>query len=162
MNDLSPEAARLEEARIRTAYGKRNFDTRYSMFNPGHLFMIQDRERKVLAVLDRYGFAPMDKMKILEIGCGTGHWLREFIKWGAKPWNITGVELLSNRVALAREVCPEKVNVYCGSAAKLTFPSATFDLVLQSTVFTSVLDADMKFHMASEMIRVTKVNGLIL
>ena len=97
-----------------------------------------------------------------EVGCGTGYWLREFIKWGAQPEHIVGVDLLSDRVTEAKKLCPETVQVQCGSAAALAFPSATFDLVLQSTVFTSVLDASMKQQMAAEMLRVVKSDGLIL
>ena len=42
------------------------------------------------------------------------------------------------------------------------FPDEMFDLVLQSTVFTSVLDPGTKQQMAAEMCRVLKTNGLIL
>src|SRR4030095_3510600 len=163
MGGLSPESARVEEARIRTAYAKRQGnDARYSWFSPGHLFTIQERERRLLTLLQRHGFAFLDTYKILEIGCGTGYWLREFVKWGVRPEHIAGVDLLSDRVTEAKKLCPEAVQVQCGSAAELAFPSATFDLVLQSTVFTSVLDSSMKQQMASEMLRVVKSAGCIL
>jgi len=163
MDSLSPESAGVEEARIRTAYAKRQRDdVRYSWFSPGYLFMMQERERRLLTLLRRHGFTFLDTYKILEIGCGTGYWLREFIKWGARPENIIGVDLLSDRVTEAKTLCPEAVQVQCGSAATLTFPGATFDLVLQSTVFSSVLDSRMQRQMASEMLRVVKSDGLIL
>ncbi len=163
MDSLSPESAGVEEARIRTAYAKRQRDdVRYSWFSPGYLFFMQERERRLLTLLRQHGFTFLDTYKILEIGCGTGYWLREFIKWGARPENITGVDLLSDRVTEAKTLCPEAVQVQCGSAATLTFPGATFDLVLQSTVFSSVLDSRMQQQMASEMLRVVKSDGLIL
>src|SRR5262245_426983 len=163
MDRLSPESAEVEEARIRTAYAKRQGnDARYSWFSPGHLFMMQEREQWLLTLLRRHGFASLATSKILEIGCGTGYWLREFIKWGARPENIAGVDLLSNRVTEAKKLCPEAVQVQCGSAAALAFPSATFDLVLQATVFTSGLESSMKQQMAAEMLRVVKSDGLVL
>ena len=163
MDSLSPESAGVEEARIRTAYAKRQRDdVRYSWFSPGYLFFMQERERRLLTLLRQHGFTFLDTYKILEIGCGTGYWLREFIKWGARPENITGVDLLSDRVTEAKTLCPEAVQVQCGSAATLTFPGATFDLILQSTVFSSVLDSRMQQQMASEMLRVVKSDGLIL
>lgn len=162
MNDLPPEVVEVEEDRIRAAYAKRQADPRYSWFSPGHLFMMQARERQLLALLKRHGFEPLHVRKILEIGCGTGYWLREFVKWGARPENITGIDLLSDRVTEAKWLCPVAVNVQCGSAAALSFPDSTFDLVLQSTVFTSVLDPELKQRMASEMRRVVKDEGLIL
>jgi ubiquinone/menaquinone biosynthesis C-methylase UbiE len=112
--------------------------------------------------LCEHGFAALETKEIIEVGCGTGYWLREFIKWGADPTRISGVDLLPDRVAKARELCPEGVTVQLGNAAKLAFPDNTFDIVLQSTVFTSVLDYDMKRQMAAEMIRVVKGSGLIL
>ena len=152
-----------EEIRIRTAYAKRQKgDARYSWFNRAQLFMVQERERQLLSLLEQRGFASLETKKILEIGCGTGAWLREFIKWGARPENIVGVDLLSDRIAEAKKLCPEAVQVHCGSAAALAFPSDTFDLVLQSTVFTSVLDSSMKQQIASEMLRVVKNDGCIL
>ena len=162
-DSLSLEPTRVEEARIRTAYAKRQGnDIRYSWFSPGHLFIMQERERRLLTLLQRHGFDFLDTYKILEIGCGTGYWLRELIKWGARPENITGVDLLPDRVEAAKQLCPEAVSIQCGNAIQLAYPSATFDLILQSTVFTSILDPNMKQQIASEMLRVVKSDGFIL
>jgi hypothetical protein len=54
------------------------------------------------------------------------------------------------------------VTIQQGNAAKLQLPDQMFDLVLQSTVFTSVLDYGTKQQMAAEMCRVLKPDGLIL
>jgi ubiquinone/menaquinone biosynthesis C-methylase UbiE len=151
-----------EEARIREAYARRQGGTRYSWFNSGHVFMAQEIERRLLALLARYGFAPLNTQKILEVGCGTGYWLREFIKWGARPENIVGIDLLADRIGEAGRLCPKGVQLQCGSAEEILFPDETFDLVLQSTVFTSVLDSGMKQRMAAEMFRVLKQEGLVL
>jgi SAM-dependent methyltransferase len=157
------DAARAEEARIRGAYARRKEeDTRYSWFNPAYQFMVQQRERRLLALLSRCGFADLQSKKILEIGCGTGQWLRDFIKWGARPENVTGIDLLPDRVSKARELCPPAVRIECASAAQLPFPNESFDLVLQSTVFTSILDDAMKRQIASEMLRVVRNDGVIL
>lgn len=163
MNPLSPESARIEEIRIQEVYAKRKGnDTRYSWFNPGHLFIVQELERQLLGLLLRYGCATLDTKKILEIGCGTGYWLREFIKWGARPENIAGVDLLPDYIDEARHASPGSMRLQCASATRLEFPDATFDLVLQFTVFTSVLDPDMRRQIASEMLRVLKPDGFIL
>lgn len=116
----------------------------------------------MLLTLEKEGIAPLEEIKFLEIGCGTGFWLREFIKWGVRPQNITGVDLISERIAIARQLCPESVHIECGSAATLAFPDNCFDLVLQSTVFSSVLDASARLQIASEMLRVVKSDGAIL
>lgn len=54
------------------------------------------------------------------------------------------------------------LNVECGSASGLNFTSGEFDLVLQSMMFTSILDRDMKAMIAHEMLRVVKSTDSIV
>ncbi len=151
-----------EEERIRAAYARRSRDDRYSWFNPGYLFMMQEREKKVLRLLKRYGFDGLEDKKILDVGCGTGIWINDLVKWGARPEHITGVELLPERLILARQLCPAGVTLIAANAAHMEFTEATFDLVLQATMFTSILDDRLKQDVAAEMVRVLNPQGLIL
>jgi ubiquinone/menaquinone biosynthesis C-methylase UbiE len=151
-----------EEKRIKWVYGLRQHSFLYSWFSPAYLYYIQQLERRVLARLRAEGFCALSDKKILEIGCGQGNWLREFVKWGAPPENLTGIDLLPDRVAKARQLCPQGVEVQCGNAARLTFDDNRFDIVLQFTVFSSILDAKMKESLALEMLRVLKADGMIL
>lgn len=153
---------RVEEARICAAYAKWSGNALYPWFKPSHLYMMQDRERQILVAMEQHGFTSFDTIEILEIGCGTGFWLRDFIKWGIRPENITGVDPLSDQIALARQLCPESVAIECGSATNLGFSDGCFDLVLQSTVFSSILDHSIRQQIASEMLRVVKADGAIL
>src|SRR5215469_15525839 len=158
----SAESLKAEESRIREAYARRRSGHLYSRFNPAYLLMVQERERRLLSLLCRHGCGSLEKKKILEIGCGNGDLLRDFIKWGAQPKNITGIELLSERVTEAIHLCPKDVDIHQANAAVLEFPDNSFDIVIQATVFTSVLDTTLKRQMASEMRRVVKSDGLIL
>ena len=54
------------------------------------------------------------------------------------------------------------MQIECGNDAALRFPDGCFDLVLQFTVFTSVLDSKLKRKMGAEMVRVLKPDGLIV
>ena len=154
---------RAEEARIRAAYARREeADARYSWFSPGYQCMMQEREGRLLALLQRHDCGNLESKKILEVGCGTGQWLRDFVKWGARPENVTGIDLLAERVSKARRLCPPAVHIERASAAQLPFSNERFDIVLQSTVFTSILDPDLKRLIATEMMRVVKSPGFIL
>lgn len=158
------EQARLEGEthRIRAAYARRRDQELYSWFNPANLFLMQARERRVLSLLKRLGLTSWEGRRLLEVGCGTGLWLGEFIKWGAPPESLVGVDLLADRIVAARERLAARVGLAQANAAFLPFPDASFDLVLQSMVFTSILDAAMKAAVAREMLRVLKPGGLIL
>ncbi len=133
-----------ETERIKAAYGRRQCGDLYSWFNPGHLFLLQARERRVLALLKSLGLSRLPDQKILEVGCDTGYWLGEFIKWGARPENLTGIDLFAECLVTARSVQAAGVGLVQANAAYLPFFPSTFDLVLQSTVFTSILDPAMK------------------
>ena len=135
---------------------------RYSHFDTAHTYTIQKREQGVLRVFRRVGMTNLNVCKILEVGCGDGFWLADFVKWGADPKNITGIDIDQDRVVEARKRVPVTLTVDCGSGASLPYPDNSFDIVLQSTVFTSLLDSDMRRRVASEMKRVVSVDGVIL
>lgn len=151
-----------EETRIKSVYAQRQGSSLYSWFNQGQLFRVHELERDILAILRSKGLSHLHDKKILEIGCGQGHWLREFIKWGACPENMAGIDLLPDRVTKARQLCPQGIEIQCGNAARLTFHNNSFDFVLQLTVFSSILDLNVKKVLACEMLRVLKKGGLIL
>jgi SAM-dependent methyltransferase len=153
-----------EEARIQEAYARRApvRAARYAGVTPGRLFQMQERERVVVRALGKHGALPLAGRRILEIGCGTGAWLRDFVRWGGHPGDIAGLELLPGPLREAQALCPTGVALQRGSAAALPFAGASFDIVLQATVFTSVLDAPMKRAMAAEMLRVLRPDGLVL
>jgi ubiquinone/menaquinone biosynthesis C-methylase UbiE len=125
-------------------------------------FLDQERQRHLVSLLHRHGFMPLWGHRILEVGCGTGKWLRDLIALGADPAKLFGVELLPSSVARARRLCPAPVTIECSNAANLQFPSESFDIVLQATVFSAVLDNDMRHAIAAEMLRVVRPAGLIL
>ena len=156
------EAYGTEEERIRATYARRDDNNRYTRFDPAELFTLQQRERRALTLLKDYGRAPLSGQRILDVGCGAGEWLRSFIQWGAMPENLVGIDLLPNRVDEATRLCPAAVTILRGRANELPFPDSHFDIVLQATVFTSVLDASLKRAIAAEMLRVVRADGLIL
>jgi len=163
MNDGILESSSAEKTRIRAVYGKREVnDERYSWFNPGHQFIAQQRERRLLDLLRRYGFAALQSKSILEVGCGTGQWLRDFVKWGARPDKLAGIDLLADRLSTAQQLCSQGVRIQCADAAQLPFADNVFDLVFQSTVFTSILDSELRHRVAAEMMRVLKRDGVIV
>ena len=160
--DILGDDSTNELTRIHAAYARRTKQSRYSLFDPANLLAAQEREKEILSALTRHGCLPLDNSRILEIGCGTGYWLQEFVRWGARPENITGIDLLPERIAEATTLCPSQVTLRCQNAAQLNYSKDTFDLVFQSTVFTSILSQHMKTQIAREMLRVLRPGGTIL
>lgn len=163
MSTLAPETARAAEHRLRTAYARRAWDDpRYAWQTPGYLFLMHDLARRLLAVLTQHSLRPLSRTTILDVGCGTGYWLRQFVEWGAQPARCTGVDLLPDRLRAAHARCPQGMTLHCASAAALPFAAEMFDVVCQFTVLTSVLEPPMRQQIATEMLRVLKRDGIIL
>src|SRR5687767_14031206 len=95
-----------EVERLRATYAARTGEACYAESIAGR-FQFQERERHVLGLLDRCGLMPLAGKRILEVGCGTGRWLRDLISWGADPEQLFGVELLQASAARARRLCPQ-------------------------------------------------------
>lgn len=161
-NEDGSDLMAQEIERIKAVYAHRQSHALYSFFEPSYRLLAQEREHKLLRALSKRGFSQLENARILEVGCGTGAWLRDFIRWGARPENLWGVDLLPCRIAEGKRLCPAEVTLHCQNSANLEVPDGSFDLVLQSTVFTSILDAEMKRLLAKEMIRVVHKDGLIL
>ncbi len=104
---------------------------------------------------------PLRDKKILDLGCGAGGELRNFIQYGALPENLYGTDLLEDKIEQAKMLSPN-IDFRCGDASKLPYEDESFDIVMQFTVFTSILDEKMKRRIASEMLRVLKPDGIIL
>lgn len=151
-----------EDARIRAAYARRVDAERYSWFNDAHMLAVQERERQTLALLREHGVRSLETARVLDVGCGVGFWLREMVKWGAQPHQLTGVDLLPDRLAEAERRCPPGVTLVCGNAAAVEVPRESFDIVLQSMLFTSVLDAELRQAVARKMLDAVRPDGLIL
>ncbi len=133
----------------------------YSWGDPANLMLHQDAVEGCIQMLDRASLFPLRGQRVADIGCGAGTWLLEFMQWGADPEALCGIDLSSDRIATAHRRIPQ-ADLRAGSASELPWPDRYFDLVSQFTVFTSVLDADLKQAMAKEMLRVLKPDGCIL
>lgn len=133
----------------------------YSPFNPAHLFMVQQRQRAMLRLLRRHGFYPLAEKRILELGCGKGGVLLEYLGYGVSSHLLHGADLLWDSIVKARHLLPH-LPLTCADGQNLPYTSASFDLVLQFTVFSSILNESIKANLASEMLRVLKPDGMIL
>jgi SAM-dependent methyltransferase len=107
------------------------------------------------------GVANFTNMKLVEVGCGAGGNLLEFLRFGFPPEHLTGIELLEDRVAIATKVLPAGI-VRAGDAASADIHLASQDVVFQSVVFSSLLDDDFQQDLANKMWSWVKPGGGVL
>jgi SAM-dependent methyltransferase len=132
----------------------------YALSRPANLFYRHGQERALLAALRKAALLPLQDRLILDVGCGTGQWYSAFENFGAARANLAGIELNPDRARSCSRSFPG-IDVRTGDATSLPWMSESFDLVFQSTVFTSILDFEMKQAIAREMLRVLKPGGVI-
>jgi SAM-dependent methyltransferase len=151
--------------RLRAEYAQRarrpELADRYSLFNPAQLFAIQQRQRAILNCLRRNHLYPLDERRILELGCGSGGVLLEALGFGAAPGNLFGADLLLDRLQMAGSTL-SALSLACADGQSLPYAPDSFDLTMQFTVFSSILDGDVRHKIAHEMLRVTRPGSMIL
>lgn len=156
--DESAEARAVRERYARRAVQ----DPRYSLLNPAALLPLQERQRAMTALFRRLGWHDLSTLRLHEVGCGTGSNLVELIQLGFLPEHLSGVELLPERCAQARARLPAAVSLQQGDALALAPPAGSVDVVLQSTVFSSLLDADFQQRLAATLWAALKPGGGVL
>ena len=158
-------SSEAECARIKEVYRRREIGIpkdRYSLFKEENLLAHLDLQYEILNLFKKFSHTSLETERILDVGCGRAYWLRQMIQWGAKPEHLFGIDLMPDRLQDARNLCPSQVTLECGDASYLAFRDAEFTLVLQFTVFTSILDDGMKKNLAAEIARVLKPGGAVL
>jgi ubiquinone/menaquinone biosynthesis C-methylase UbiE len=138
----------LEELRRRERELPADF---YSLDRPANRFLRQSQERALRTIGSLAG------KRVLEVGCGSGNWL-EMLQGAA---SLSGIDLDPERAARAAARFPG-ADIRAGDASNLPWADGSFDVVLQSTVFSSILDPGMRQAVASEMLRVLAPGGAIL
>lgn len=154
-----------ETMRVREVYSTRAErlagDTVYSPASEPYLFAMQERQRALLRRLRSEALWPLADKDILEVGCGIGGVLLELLGYEADPRRLHGTDLLAERVAMAHSRLPH-LPVSCASGTQLPYSDDSFDIVLQFTVFSSILDRGICYTVANEIIRVLRPGGAVL
>jgi SAM-dependent methyltransferase len=156
-------AVLAERQRLRVEYQRRaqiNSDL-YSPWQPAEIFFKSGRKAVAAAMLNEARVFPRTGARCLEVGCGSGGWLADLISWGVRDSDLHGIDIDPVRIRRAKEIW-SAADLRVGDAADLPWDDGTFSLVISSTVFTSVLDHDVRALIANEIIRVLAPGGALL
>ena len=160
--DPAGDQASNEAHAVAQRYARRAGPDRYSFLQPDVWQAVQERQRAMLKLLVRLGWADLSRLRVLEVGCGAGGNLLELLRLGFAPEHLLGAELLPERLAQARRLLPPAVTLWGGDASRLAIEPASRDIVLQSTVFSSLLDDAFQQRLAQAMWRWVAPGGGVL
>ncbi|RZJ51662.1 MAG: class I SAM-dependent methyltransferase [Acidovorax sp.] len=155
-----------EPQAVKDRYARRDAaadEARYSLYgNAAALQAQQERLRAIVRAWAGHGWTNLGNRRMLEVGCGSGGNLQDLIRLGATPGHLTGIELLPERAALARDLLPGSVTLLEGDACRADVPPASQDAVLAFTLFSSLLDAAFRHEMAETLWRWVAPGGGVL
>lgn len=148
-----------ELERLANAYERRSKDAAQSAWTA---LLRAERERHYRRALESVGAGSLHDLDLVELGCGGGAELQRMIALGLDPARLVGVELLPERAESARRSLPSATRIQQGDATRTGLPTAGFDVVFLSTVFTSILDDAVQERFAAEAWRLVRPGGIVL
>ena len=160
MTNQRPDVDAMQARYARRAVAE--VDLRYRMLNPSVWQSVHERQRAMLRLFVKLALADLPRLRLLEVGCGSGGNLLDFLRFGFEASNLTGIELLEERYQAARHALPDALELIRGDASEAALPDGGFDIVFQSTVFSSLLDDAFQHRLADAMWRWVRPGGGVL
>ena len=162
MLSVTPDEAiqSADAERIRQVFEERK-EPGDGLFDAYRLQTHQERYEHLLSFFRQIGLASLDKLRVLDVGCGSGGHLRRMAEFGVEPANCFGVDLFRRSLCGARRLNPN-IHFLEAHGARLPFGNEVFDLIFQYTMLTSVLDARLRREIVSEMGRVLRPGGYLI
>jgi ubiquinone/menaquinone biosynthesis C-methylase UbiE len=102
-------------------------------------------------------------LRVLDVACGTGHFLRMLGAALPTEAKLFGLDLSPHYIARAREVLPRDLDVslVCDNAEHLPFLDASFDVVTSVYLLHEIPD-EVRTRVLAEMARVVRPGGLVV
>lgn len=157
---------RTERSLIQLAY--RGYEeegaarNRWDGRNAGNQAMQDERDRAVLQTLATSAPTSLERLRILDLGCGAGTMLQTLADRGADADRLVGLDVRGERIATARRLHPDVGLFIHASGTSLPFPDGAFDVVVMSTVLSSVTDDRVATRLAAEVSRVLAPGGIVV
>ncbi|MGQ0541507.1 MAG: class I SAM-dependent methyltransferase [Blastocatellia bacterium] len=158
------EAIERERTRISNVYDDRLKSVPqdlYAPWQPAEMFILSERKDSAGRLLHELGKFPAAGDKFLEIGYGKLGWSADLISWGLRSSDLHGIELDENRAKFAQQALPE-ADLRVGDATNLPWDDGHFKFVIASTVFSSILDQNVRKIVAKEIERVLEPGGTLI
>ena len=156
------EGVHDEVRAVAQRYARRRNADLYSASRPEVRLLLAERQQAWREMWAEQGLHDLSALRLVEVGSGAGGNLAELMALGFAPEHLQGIELLPERHQHARATLPAALKLTLGDASTAHIAPASQDLVLASTLFSSLLDRDFQQSMADTMWHWLKPGGAVL
>ncbi|NQT01084.1 MAG: class I SAM-dependent methyltransferase [Planctomycetes bacterium] len=125
-------------------------DTYDKWYETAEGVMYDRLEKKAIS---KYLLRNVQGRKLLEIGCGTGHWSQFF---GEHDFEVMGVDVSERMISKALETKLQNTSFYIADGHFLPFKDGVFDVTAAIVTLEFVRDAEL---VVREMVRCTRKPG---
>jgi len=160
---LPPEEdGRVERTRIERVYHAYSTDPYYRRIWSGDAaHYILERKWEEIARIVEKEQVDVPAARLLDLGAGDGGDCDRFRQLGFRPERIVAIDLLRESLLRTRK-SRGWLTVLQADAARLPFRDATFEVVYQSTMLSSILDRNLRRKILLDVRRVLSPDGLFL
>lgn len=147
---------------IRSTYRRYETEGRSRLWdptNPGYARMIRDREAALVELVRRS--LPEQGGRVLDLGAGDGSLAKVIQRAGMPIQRWVGVDLDPAALAAASAAIPWG-DFFEASADRLPFGDAAFDVVVASTLFSSLPSRGLEEGVVGEIARVLRPGGWLV
>ena len=150
-----PEFPKAKAADLAKRFEKDYWDGDRRICYGGYRYIAGRWEKVAKAIIDHYKLRK--NAKVLDVGCGKGYFLYDLKK--LRPdIEVYGLDISEYAITNGKEEIRDRL--YLGSAAKLPWPSNTFDLVVSMTTLHNLYNYDLDKSL-KEISRVSKKHKYI-
>ena len=103
-------------------------------------------------------YPPQPGMAVLDVGCGTGSYLAQYLEVGCRGFGIDSSPAMLER---AKQRLEGRAELLLGDATRLPYEDASFDLIVAATLLHE-LDGPTRAAALAEMARTLKPEGRVL
>lgn len=144
-------------ARTYRSYRESGRQRLWDASNPGYSRIQRDRNAALVSLIRR---STTTGGNVLDVGCGSGG-LADLVRMVMGDVSWTGVDLLPDAITEAREARPWARWIEA-SVDRLPLADASFDVVVASTLFSSLPTSELEHRTAAEIARVIKPGGWVV
>ncbi|MFA5832074.1 MAG: class I SAM-dependent methyltransferase [Bacteroidota bacterium] len=116
-----------------------------------------------VSVIRAFGYINQDSKSalVLDVGCGNGVEIFQFVRLDFQIENIYGIDLNNERLEQGIKSFPQ-AKLTSGDASNMPFEKNKFDIVFESTMFSTLPDDNLCQAISNEMVRVCKHGGYLV